>query len=181
VDVSVWDSELTGPDLMPIGGSGQVNGEFVTAERLGIQIGLRASERFVGPLDAAPSANGQVGVYNASTGTSDTLGRATWNYDWHVDLRGAHGVAAGTTLDDYTLTLETDMFESQFGFPEPIDLTFGGALPDGLVLYQQSFNPVFGDTDFDPLVAGTYNLRLVLTPTTFNGPALAVAIQVVVS
>jgi hypothetical protein len=181
VDASVWDSDLpAGDGLLPIGGSGQINGEFTTAERLGIQIGLRAQERFVGPIEATPSTNGKVGIYEAAAG-GDSDGRATWNYDWHVDLRNAHGVAAGTTLDDYDLTLETDMFTEQFGFDEPIDLTFGGVIGSGLVLYQQSFNPVFGNTEFDPSAPGVYNLRLVLTPKTFNGPPLAVAIQVVVT
>lgn len=181
VDVSVWDSTVL-PDpangIFPIGGAGQLNGEFTTAERLGIQIGLRAQERFVGPLEATANKNGKVGIYEAETGTSDALGRATWNYDWHVDLRNARGVAAGTTLADYDLTLETDMFASQFGFPVPVDLTFGGFVPGNAVLYQSSFNPVFGATGFDPLAVDTYSLRLVLTPKTFNGPSLAVSIEV---
>ena len=140
-----------------------------------------AQERFVGPLNATPNKNGKVGIYEASIGFSDDLGRATWNYDWHVDLRNAQGVAAGKTLADYDLTLETDMFTSQFGFPVPIDLTFGGFIPGNVVLYQASLNPVFGATGFAPSVVGTYNLRLVLTPKTFNGPPLAVSIQVNVS
>ena len=103
-----------------------------------------------------------------------------------MDLRNAQGVAAGKTLADYHLTLETDMFTGlQFfpfpTFPVPIDLTFGGLVPGNAVLYQSSQNPVFGNDDFDPAVVGTYNLRLVLTPKTFNGPSLAVSIQVNVS
>jgi len=43
---------------------------------------------------------------------------------------------------------------------------------------QQSWNPTFGNTDFDPTAEGTYNLRLLLTPATFSGPSLAVQIQV---
>lgn len=179
VDASEWSSDTpTAPGIVPVGGSGQINGEFVVAERLGIQIGLRAQERFVGPLEATPNQNGKVGIYEAATGTSDSQGRATWNYDWHVDLRDAHGVAAGTTLSDYFLTLETDAFSSQFGSPVPIDLTFGGAVPGDTVLYQQSFNPVFGSTGFDPDAVGSYSLSLVLTPKTFNGPPLVATIQV---
>ena len=101
---------------------------------------------------ASANRNGKVGIYEAATGTSDLQDRATWNYDWHVDLRDAHGVAAGTTLLDYDLTLETDAFDSQFGFPVPLDLKFGGFIPDNTVLYQSSQNPVFGGTDFDPFV-----------------------------
>ena len=177
VDASVWDSGVLldlSAGIFPIRGSGQINGEFTTAERYGIEIGLRAQERFLGTLPAAPNGNGKIGIYEASTGSSDDLGRATWNYDWHVDLRNAQGVAAGMTLADYDLTLETDMFTAQFRFPVLIDLTFGGFIPGNVVLYQASLNPVFGATDFAPMVVSTYNLRLVLTPKTFNGPPLAV-------
>ncbi len=154
-----------------------MNGEFTIAERTGIQIGLRAQERFAGPLDAIPNKNGKVGIYEAEVGFSTTT-RAKWNYDWHVDLRGAHGVAAGTTLADYELTLETDIATLLFGLSVPIDLTFGGFIPGDTVLYQMSQNPDFGNTEFDSNVTGTYHFRLVLTPKTFNGPPLGVAIQV---
>lgn len=187
VDASTWTSDLAqdpNKGFFPIGGSGQLNGEFSTAERYGIQIGLRAQERFVGPLEATPSQNGKIGIYQAETGFS-TGTRATWNYDWHVDLRNAEGVAAGTTLDDYDLTLETDMFSSLFGSSDPVDLTFGFADPNfvapNAVLFQESFNPDFGNSEFDPQVEDTYHLSLVLTPESFTGPPLKVAFQVVVS
>ena len=162
----------------------QLNGEFSTAERYGIEIGLRAQERFGGLLEATPSLNGKIGTYQAETGFS-TGTRATWNYDWHVDLRNARGVAAGTTLADYDLTLETDMFSSLFGFPDPADLTFGYTDPNfvapNAVLFQESFNPDFGNSEFDPLGEDTYHLSLILTPESFNGPPLEVTIQVVVT
>lgn len=43
---------------------------------------------------------------------------------------------------------------------------------------QQSWNPTFGNTDFNPNAEGVYNFRLVLTPSTFNGPPIAVVMQV---
>lgn len=187
VAASTWTSDLAqdpSQGLFPIGGSGQLNGEFSTAERYGIEIGLRAQERFGGPLEATPNPNGKMGIYQAETGFS-TGTRATWNYDWHVDLRNAKGVAAGTTLADYDLNLETDMFSSLFGSPDPADLTFGFTNPDfvapNAVLFQESFNPDFGNSEFDPQVEDTYHLSLVLTPKSFNGPPLEVTIQVVVT
>lgn len=183
-DVSTWESgSPSGDGLIPVQGSGQVNGEFVVAERYGIQIGLRAQERFEGTLEATRGQGGRVGVYEAEAGYSED-DEATWNYDWHVDLRDAKGVAKGTTLEDYTLELETDHVQNTlFGFPTPLDLTFGGAVPGDTVLYQSSQNPEFGDEgsgslDFDASATGTYHLRLVLTPKTFNGPPLAAAIAV---
>jgi hypothetical protein len=187
VDASTWTSDLPqAPDegLFPVGGSGQLNGEFTTAERYGIQIGLRAQERFAGPLEVTSSQNGKMGIYRSETGFSSGT-RATWNYDWHVDLRNAQGVAAGTTLADYDLTLETNMFSSLFGSTVPADLTFGFSDPTfvapNAVLFQNSFNPDFGNDEFDPQLEDTYHLSLVLTPESFNGPPLKVTIQVVVT
>lgn len=179
-DVSQWNV-----------GSGQPNGEFVTAERLGIEIGLRAQERFTGPLEATASPNGKVGVYQASVGSTGG-NNATWNYDFHVDVSGARGVARGTTLDDYRLELEQDFTDqSLFGVlgAHPVSLPLGEEPDDGVcsadtvssTLCQQSWNPGFGNDDFDPTVPGTYHLRLVLTPETFDNPPLAVAIEVDVS
>ena len=180
LDASTWTSGApVGPGLIPIGGAGQVNGEFAIAERYGIQIGLRAQERFVGPLMAVPNNNNKVAVYEATGGFSDVQERATWNYDWHVDLRDAFGVARGTTLGDYDLTLETDIATtSLFGFELPLDLTFGGFVPDDTILFQSSQNPKFGNPPFDAEAAGTYTFTLVLTPTSFKGPSLRVSIQV---
>ena len=181
VEVSVWDSGLAvdpPAGIFPIDGSGQINGEFTTAQRYGIEIGLRAQKRFEGTLAATPDANGKVGIYEAPAGIGELPDLATWNFDWHVNLRNAQGVAAGKSLGDYDLTLETDMFASFFGFVVPVDFTFGGLVPGNAVLYQSSQNPAFGNVDFVPTISGTYNLRLVLTPKTFNGPPLAVSIQV---
>lgn len=180
IDASTWSSnEPTGDGLIPIGGSGQVNGEFTIARRLGIEIGLRAQERFVGPIMAVPNHNNQVGIYQAETGFSDAQGRATWNYDWHVDLRNAYGVARGRSLGDYVLTLEADIADSTlFGFPLPLDLTFGGFIPDDTVLYQSSQNPKFGNPSFDAAAPGTYEFTLVLTPKSFRGPPLKSSITV---
>ncbi len=184
VDASEWSSStLPAPGIVPIGGAGQLNGNFVTAERNGVQIGVRAVERFA----AAPlpfSQDGKTGVYVAETGVSDGLGRATWNYDLHVDLRGATGVAKGKTLADYDLFLVTDYAATVFGFPVPLDIgafaTFANAGNPNVVLFQTSLNPVFGSTGFNPLVPGQFNFSLVLTPRTFNGPSLVADMDVVV-
>jgi|GEM_PF-2957551 hypothetical protein len=174
-DASVWDSDIPRDDtegIYPIGGSGQINGEFAIAERKGIQIGMRIQERREGTYEASGK---RVGVYESETGFSSGT-RAVWNYDWHVDLRNAEGKLAGKTLGDYDLTLETDIAESIFGFNVPFDLTFGDF--NNGVLYQGSFNPDFGNDTFDPTLEATYSFRLVLTPKTFNGGPLAIKVQV---
>jgi hypothetical protein len=167
--------------VVPIGGSGQVNGSFVVAEQHGVQIGLRAQRRFLQNVDPLPTSRDakKVATYLAPTGTSDGDGRATWNYDFHVDLRGATGPAKGKTLGDYTLSLDTDIGTTLFGQPVPWDL--GSGLIPAAVLYQNSLNPKFGNAPFDANAEGTYSFTLTLTPATFKGSALSVAMKVVVT
>lgn len=172
-------------------GDGIDDGEWVTAERLGIQIGLRATDRYDGLLDVTGTRGNRVGVYEVTTG--EDRGGAEWNYEWSVDLSGGEHNAAGRTLDDYDLVLRQDfteqsLYENVFpGFGlgyAPVLLPMPqicANVTSVATLCQQSWNPVFGNTDFDVDAEGTYNLKLILTPSTFNGPPLAVSIQVVVS
>ncbi len=156
-------------------GTGILNGEWVTAEVQGVVIGLRATNRFDGLLDVTGTKGNRVGVYEASTGLDGDGGE--WNYEWSVDLSGATANAEGKTIEDYSLALEQDFRD--FG-------TFDLLMPDfcdavSSTLCQQSWNPLFfaaASDGYNVDAVTTYNLRLVLTPETFNGPSLAVAIQV---
>ena len=175
VDATVWDSTMpnTGVEV-PIGGSGQVNGEFTVAERNGIQVGLRAQNRFVGVYDAVPNNNGKVGIYQVPAGES-APNKTKWNFDWSVDLRDATGVYSNKTLKDYTLTLTSNLWNN-------VDVDING-IPTKPVLpttelFQESTNPSFWNSNLDENAEGVYDFRLVLTPKTFNGPALATSIQV---
>lgn len=166
-------------------GSGIPNGEWIVAEKQGVEIGLRATDRTDGLLDVTGAKGNRVAVYEASTGFDAGTDRAEWNYEFHVDVSRATGRAEGTTLEDYDLALYQDLTQqSLYGTlgSDPVSLPMPGvcdALTD--TLCQQSWNPTFGNDDFDPTVAGTYHLRLVLTPATFNGPPIAVQMQVNVS
>ena len=178
---SEWDSATVAVPfvIVPIGGGGQVNGAFVTGERYGVQVGIRAQERFVGPTLPVTRSK-QTGVYQASTGFSTGV-NATWNYDLHIDLRNAQGVAAGKTLGDYTLVLDSDISTSFFGCAFPCDLAVFLKLPTTVELFQTSQNPKFGNTGFDALVEDSYFFTLALTPKTFNGPAITARMRVDVS
>lgn len=180
-DVSEWEV-----------GSGQFNGEFTVAERQGIELGLRIQERFVGLVEAKSEQGGRLGVYEVKTGSTGGDNNGAWNYDWHVDLSNAKGQAKGKTLSDYQLVLEQDFTEqSLFGAlgSDPVELPLaaegnGGVCSAGTftpTLCQQSWNPGFGNTDYDPFEERSYNLRLILIPDTFNGPPVAVSIRVDVS
>lgn len=176
VDASEWSSDtvaVTGV-IAPVGGSGQVNGSFVTGERYGVQIAVRAQERFTGTLPVTRSKH--TGVYQAAAGYS-TAPAATWNYDLHVDLRNAEGVAAGRTLGDYALVLDSDIGPEFFGCPYPCELTLAPGM-SGLVLWQVSLNPVFGNAVFDATAEDSYSFTLTLTPKTFNGPPITARMRV---
>ena len=167
-------------------GDGIANGEWITATKQGVEIGMRATNRYDGLLDVTGTNGNRVGVYEASTG--EDRGGAEWNYEFSVDLSGATGKAAGTSLEDYTLVLEQNFTtESLYGVlgtnPVSLPMMVPGvcdldALSFSSTLCQQSWNPSFGNVDFDPEAPGTYDFRLVLEPVTFNGPPIAVAIQV---
>jgi hypothetical protein len=177
--VTEWDSATPlNPALgiYPIRGAGQINGEFVIAERDGIQIGLRITDRTDGLLEASGK---RTGTYRASTGyDTGTLDRAEWNYDWHVDLR-----YSGTTLADYDLTLTQTFTPKLNGSAGPLDLKFPdllNSLLDNAVLYQSSQNPVFFNDSFDVDKEGTYHLMLKLQPRN-GGPPLIAQVKVVVA
>lgn len=176
-NASEWSS-LTAPVLgvvIPIGGTGQVNGNFVIVDdpAVGSQIGLRAIERF----SPTPLVN-TAGDYIADAGES-TPGVSTWNYDIHIDLRGT-----GLSFDDYTIS-----FLSNVSNHSAIDLQtaleFGGALPPGSLgaveLFQVSTNPTFFASGVDPFAAGVYTFDLTLTPKSgVTADTLAASITVTV-
>lgn len=169
-------------------GTGISDGEWVVAETQGVQIGLRATNRTDGLLDVSGSRGNRVGVYEAETGFDGSTTRAEWNYEWTVDLSNAIGDAEGRTVSDYSLSLEQDYTDqSLFGqlgaHPVSLPMVPGVCANTSNLdtLCQQSWNPVFGNTDFDVNEERVYHLRLVLIPATFNGPPQAVAIQVNVS
>ena len=139
VNASEWSSGTVldaVAGIFPVGGSGQLNGEFTIAERDGIQIGLRATDRKDGLLTVSGRRKGryEAPIGSEPRGPSDPRLVAEWNYDWHVDLRGA---AAGTELGDFDLILNQTFAPSLFGFPNPVDLTFGGFVPNHTVLFHR--------------------------------------------
>ncbi|EED34363.1 hypothetical protein NOR51B_300 [Luminiphilus syltensis NOR5-1B] len=171
--------------IYPVGGSGIPNGEFTVARRLGIEIGLRATERFEGPYPAYPNENGKVGIYQSVTGQSESATGtpgAIWNYEFHIDLRGARGVAKGTTLSDYNATIDSNFWEElseASGIPLPFSLNVDTPVSNGnAVLFQGSQNALFGNPFFDVNEPDTYEMTLTLTPETFNGPPLSVSIEI---
>lgn len=158
--VSVWDSSVlfsTGPTVVPIGGSGQINGGFVVDNSSpDVQVGLRASRRFIGPI-SAPG-----GDYVFEAGESDP-GLAVWNFDWHLDF--GHSIAGtGNRMGDFIVTLGYDLdptvgVSSGNTLDLNAALVAGGLDPADTILFQSSqnlgFNFLSGGT-FDPFATGEY-------------------------
>lgn len=187
---------------VPIGGSGQCQGQFTLLQEDGVEVGIRATKRGPngGPITPVASATAGVSAsYNVDAGiqtdpfTPDP-NRAFWNFDLHVDLRGAtNGLL---TLGDYTgtggLTITADCTAGNCGTFGSYTVPFSPGspfVPDTLELYQTSLNTLFdfwpwrpssaanfntGDGSYDVDAQATYKLCLNL------GDLCSVCIEVVV-
>jgi len=128
-------------------GTGTSNGHFTVDTENGIELGLRASIRFVGPI--TPTGN----LYIAPVGSTPP-GRALWNFEFSVDpgsLVGTHSLL--------TITGPGGVFalNPQTYFPDNE--------PGGGPLYQNSENlgfAIFPGLNFNPNASGTYNIDLKL-------------------
>jgi hypothetical protein len=161
VNASTWESGVPqGPGLIPIEGSGQVNGGFTLCvdDEVGVQIGIRAQLRYKGPIHPVPDSKGKEGIYTVPLG-ADENGEALWNYDVHVDLRPD----AQDPLGDYELIFDSDIWDGKdraCDMKLPIDLA--EYVPGDTLLVQESWNPVFCNPDFDPTKKDTYEIDLEL-------------------
>lgn len=169
-------------------GTGQPTGNFTTATRCGIEVGLRPVERY-GDFNLPLAAMGRIGLYSVPNGDSvDT--QSAWGYSIYVNVENAYGVAKGTTLADYDIvvTQTYDLDGNWFGL-EGIDSTnyfdleaktptgiFPGFGNDNPYKYQQSWAPTFGTTGFDTSAEEAYEITLTLIPRTFKGAPLSVTV-----
>jgi len=155
-----YDASMSfaGTDLDGIVGNGIPNSNFVRATNTdeGIEIGLKAIERFIGDL---PNTNER---YFATTGVSaGSPPGATWNYVLAADL----GVR---TIADLQINLQVD-FDPTSGVANfvTVDLTSAAILQGGggLSVFGDSQNldfsfwqDVLGAPAFDPNAPGEYEL-----------------------
>jgi len=163
--------------IIPIGGSGQVNGNFVVVEDSAfpnIQIGIRAIERF------SPTPLPNTGSdYVAQTGESGGSGSGlpTWNYDLHIDLRGS-----GLSFDDFVIDVATTVTNHSAADLQAA-IEFGSILPAGSLnaveLFQSSTNPGFFASGINPFDPTSYPFSLTITPKLgVNGPTLTAGMVV---
>lgn len=129
-------------------GSGTVNGHFtVDTESNGVELGLRAALRFIGPI--TPTGN----LYTAPVGTGPG-GRALWNFEFSVNpgsLLNTHSVLT-ITGPGGVLSFDPQLI--------PDNQPLGGPL------YQNSENLAFSFLgpfiSFNPHASGVYTFDLKL-------------------
>lgn len=128
-------------------GSGTSNGHFaIDTEAGGVELGLRASLRFVGPI--TPTGN----LYIAPVGSTPP-GRALWNFEFSVNT--------GSFLNTHSLLTITGP-GGIFAFDPTLILD---NTPGGGPLYQNSENlgfSIFPGLNFNPNVSGIYTFDLKL-------------------
>lgn len=192
-DVSVWDSSklipadfgLVAPaTVFPVGGSGQVNGNFqITDFTLpgggAAQIGIRAQRRF-SPVPWPMTGS----TYFVDPGASSGGNNALWNFDVHIDLgteqlRGLGGGVPGRLGDlTYMLFLTDDTGLTSF-FPFSIDQYLqANGVPQtdrqnaALVQFSENLGFEFFLSDaFDPDFPGTYTFELAVIDLSALEPA----------
>lgn len=193
-DVSVWESPPAvvvdvANGIYPIGGSGQIGGEFAVDTFVdvdaAIQIGIRAQERFVGPT--LPRVDG---MYFADVGES-APGIATWNYDFHLDFGTSYLEAqlaedlTPRNMRDFIVVFELDTdpsFATSFVATDLNAAATAGGVGSGdpIVLLQSSQNIGFGvfGGPLDPNVPGVYDFRLTVIDPTNDKELAQVSMQV---
>jgi hypothetical protein len=168
-------------------GTGQPTGNFTTATRYGLEVGLRPVERY-GDFNLPLAAKGRVGTYAVPNGEAfDT--QSAWGFSIYVNVENAYGVAKGTTLADYDIVVTqtydqagnwyglgldtTTYFDLEAKTPTGIFPGFGN---DNPYKYQQSWAPTFGTTGFDTSAEMAYEITLTLIPRSFKGAPLSVTV-----
>jgi len=167
-DVSVWDSSVPVDfvaGIFPITGAGQIAGNFAVDTKdkkdTTIQVGLRAQERFVGPIEPIGD------IYIVPTGESPA-GFPLWNFDFSIDsgtafLETQLGKDLTTSnLEDFTVILEIKDAEKN---KQTLDFDLGGAFanPAGpIILVQNSWNIGFGFITI-PVDSEAYKISLTVS------------------
>lgn len=191
----VYDANVTNNVIM---GTGITNGGFTVGTGSGIEIGLRARERY-DLVNNAPSnvtgSNGN-GTYNQNAGKPPgfaSSNRARWNFDWSINTGSANigaytyrlgmdfNAGFGTnfmTFDMINVALADHAFgdntTAQSAGVKAVNAAGYTALLASKNLVQNSWNYDFfdgGAYPFDPTVAGNYSIYLEALNA--NGQVLA--------
>jgi hypothetical protein len=100
-------------------GSGNSNSDFTVDDSNGIELGLSAITRYVGPIAPTPTTSD---VYDVPTGATAVAGKtgAAWGFDFSINLAPG-GTSSGRTLSGITATLSmTDAVNATTGSANPL-------------------------------------------------------------
>lgn len=164
-------------DITAIYGSGNsdTNWTASTNDDFGIELGLRAKLRFIGPL--VPTGN----VYTAPVGISSGTA-AKWNFDFSITSDTSGDNDTPLTAFTYLLSLDIDptagesfisfspllYLDNEYGYSDtangdaPVKGVFDAAADFTVAQNSRNYGwdlPAFG-ASFDPLANGIYTIRL---------------------
>ncbi len=178
----VDDTSLASPGVFF--GSGNSNSDFTVDDSSGIELGLSAITRFVGPI--APTSTTS-NVYDVPTGATGVAGKtgSAWGFDFSINLAPG-GTSSGLTLSGITATLSmTDAVNATSGSFDPllipdntdynggvVDCTSGSltspcsgtdtAAQNSEALSFSGINTAFSDPGYDLNANDTYNFTLTV-------------------
>ena len=141
-------------------GEGVDNGEFTLLKFAGVEVGIRAMQRYVGLLTPTDTNNDSIGEYRVETGPSDLIRTPStappgswWSFESHVHVSAAEDATKQTVGGYSPLLLSVECVAGQCdtfgnselasnGVYENLNLNLLGADPTSPV-YQSSQNPKF--------------------------------------
>lgn len=182
----VYDANVTSNVIM---GTGINNGGFTVDSASGVEVGLRARERYDLATDSPTNVTGSNGngTYSQNAGEPAGFGasnRARWNFDWSINTGTApvgtytyrlgidFDAGAGTNFQTFDLINGLPFFDHSFGNNgtaqsagiEAADAVGYAALKAANNLVQNSWNMDFFDDNttwlFDPNANGKYSFFL---------------------
>lgn len=128
----VNSTNITGNVVM---GSGIADGGFSVATDNGVEIGLRARQRYPAPTNVTNNTAGTNVYTHAAGGFGPGATRAAWNFDWSINTGTA-------SISAYTYQIGIDYnpgFGTSYQVFDPINSVNPNPAAGGLVLWDHSF------------------------------------------
>ena len=162
-----YDTSLAAPGFY--NGTGNANTNFTVAAGDGIELGLSAVIRFVGPVDPGAGSN----TYNVPTGVNG--GDALWDVEFSINTRAGGG---SNDLSAYTFSAQVEDLTDSVTGPSVNPVTAGDSFWDGVETNtfspstewgaQNAENLSFGggallNDEFDPNATDDYLVTLTAT------------------
>lgn len=128
----VNSTNITGNVVM---GSGIANGGFSVATDNGVEIGLRARQRYPSPTNVTNNTAGTNVYTHAAGGFGPGAARAAWNFDWSINTGTA-------SISAYTYQIGIDYnpgYGTSYQVFDPLNSVNPNPTAGGLALWDHSF------------------------------------------